>query len=146
MKEAKPAMPPKSPCPKRRPNKPAPRKPAARPPSSPPPNKPGRGVAWPTVFDLPGCVTVRCIGAAALGAVWVAGGAEKVRVPRLPPEDPPPARACASAAMSKHATIAAIAITKRRWIIVALPANSVQRTPQSVQRTRQIACKEEEYV
>src|SRR5262245_39455990 len=117
MTEAKPAIPPKSPCPKRRPNKPAPRKPAARPPSIPPLNKPERGAAWPTEFDLPGCASERCIGVAAFGAVGVAGGAEKVRVPRLPPEDPPPARACASAAMSKHAIIAAIAIEKRLRIM-----------------------------
>ena len=33
---------------------------------------------------------------AAVGAVGVAGGAENVRMPRLPPEKPPPTRACAS--------------------------------------------------
>ena len=73
------------PVPEQRPNKPAPRNPAARPPSNPPPKKPGRDAVWPTAPALPGCVRVRCIGAAALGAVRVAGGAEKVRMPRLPP-------------------------------------------------------------
>ena len=53
------------------------------------PGAPGR----PAVAALPGCVIERWIGAAVLGAVRVAGGAENVRVPRLPPEKPPPARA-----------------------------------------------------
>ena len=38
-------------------------------------------------------VTERWIGAAVFGAVRVAGGAENVREPRLPPEKPPPGRA-----------------------------------------------------
>src|SRR5262249_15384894 len=120
-------MPPTNPCPNSRPNKPAPRKPPASPPSSPPPKRPGGVAARPAVLEFPGCASVRCIGAAEFGAVCVTGGAEKVRVPRLPPENPPPARACASAAISKHAAaIAAIAITKRGRIIVALPANGGQ--------------------
>jgi hypothetical protein len=43
----KPTMPPKSPCPNSRPNRPASRKPAAIPPNNPPPNKPGRIAVWP---------------------------------------------------------------------------------------------------
>src|SRR5215472_12083676 len=85
--EANPAMPPNNPYPNSRPNRPAPRKPAARPPSSPrPPNKPALGAvrASPT---LEGCVIERWIGAA-VGAVAVLGGAEYVRVPRLPAEKP----------------------------------------------------------
>src|SRR6185312_3371080 len=39
---------------------------------------------------------VRCIGCAVVGAVRVAGGAEYVMLPRLPIEEPPPARAMAS--------------------------------------------------
>jgi hypothetical protein len=46
---------------------------------------------------------------AAEGAVGVAGGAENVRVPRLPPEKPPPTRACASV----ETKINAIAIAPR---------------------------------
>jgi hypothetical protein len=58
-----------------------------------------------------------------LGAVCVEGGAEKVLAPLLPPEKPPPALAFASAATSTSAaTIAAIAMTTRCPIIVALPA------------------------
>src|SRR5262249_39296716 len=120
-------MPPPNPCPNSRPNKPAPRKPPARPPSSPPPKRPGGVAARPAVLEFPGCASVRCIGAAEFGAVCVTGGAEKVRVPRLPPENPPPTRACASAAISKPAAaIAATRITKRRRIIVARPANGGQ--------------------
>ena len=112
--DAKPAIPPKNPCPNSRPNRPAPRKPAARPPSNPLPKNPGRADAWPTVPALLGCVTLRCMGAAVFGAVRVAGGAEKVLMPRLPPENPPPARALASAATSTSAAaIAASAIRKR---------------------------------
>src|SRR6516162_1576080 len=40
---------------------------------------------------------------AAVGAVGVAGGAENVRMPRLPPENPPPTRACASAETKTNA-------------------------------------------
>src|SRR4029078_3840061 len=94
--DAKPAIPPKNPCPNRRPKRPAPRKPAARPPSNPVPKKPGRPEAWPTVPALLGWVTLRWIGAAVFGAVRVAGGAEKVRTPRLAPDDPPPPHALAS--------------------------------------------------
>jgi len=73
----------------------------------------------------PGCVIVRWIGAALLGAVLVLGGAEKVRKPRLPPEKPPPARACASAATSTSAVaIAASAIRKRWRNMVSIPGPS----------------------
>src|SRR6185312_349779 len=71
---------------------------------------------------LPDCVTLRWIGAAVFGAVRVTGGAEKVRTPRLPPEDPPPARALASAATRMSAAaIAAAAIRKRRRNIALSP-------------------------
>ena len=80
MNEAKPAMPPKNPWPNSSPNKPAPRKPAASPPNNPPPKKPGRARGLTERREgLPGCVIVRWIGAAAVGAVRVGGGAEKVR-------------------------------------------------------------------
>src|SRR5438874_1961763 len=90
--EANPAIPPNSPCPNNRPNRPAPRNPAASPPNRPrPPKKPGLGVAWPKGDVVEGCVIERWIGAA-LGAVGVLGGAENVRIPRLPLEKPPPGR------------------------------------------------------
>src|SRR5262249_5186390 len=103
---------PKNPCPNNRPKRPAPRNPAAIPPNNPPanprpPNKPGRVPAWPMDAASPGCVIDLWIGAA-VGAVGVLGGAENVRIPRLPPEKPPPARACASAVTNTMA--AAIAI------------------------------------
>ena len=44
--------------------------------------------------------TLRCIGCAEYGAVLVAGGADQVRLPRLPQELPPPARASAIAGES----------------------------------------------
>jgi hypothetical protein len=40
---------------------------------------------------------LRCIGAPELGAVRVEGGADQVMLPRLPNEEPPPARASANA-------------------------------------------------
>jgi hypothetical protein len=63
-------------------------------------------------------VSVRCIGAAAFGAVFVAGGAEKVRMPRLPPEKPPPARACASAVMRANTVAIAAIATIKRWCVM----------------------------
>src|SRR4029078_7302936 len=72
------------------PNRPAPRRPAARPPSRPRPlkrppagegEKPGR-VKGETGWR--GEVIERSIGRAALGDVAVGGGAENVRLPRLP--------------------------------------------------------------
>src|SRR6266568_1589566 len=73
-----------------------------RPPRRPgrlkkPPNRPPLAAAGAPAVDLPGCVMVRWVGAAALGAVVVEGGAVKVREPRLPELNPPPARALASA-------------------------------------------------
>jgi len=47
-----------------------------------------------------GGVMLRSIGAAGAGAVRVAGGAEKVREPRLPMLPPPPALASATAGAS----------------------------------------------
>src|SRR4029078_12392316 len=72
------------------PNRPAPRRPAARPPSRPRPlkrppagegEKPGR-VKGETGWR--GEVIERSIGRAAFGVVAVGGGAENVRLPRLP--------------------------------------------------------------
>src|SRR5580692_7290584 len=105
-----PPSPPMKPWPNSMPNRPAPRKPAARPPQNPerpkkPPGdgaKPGRGAA---TF---GCVTVRCSGDAD-GIVEVDGGAENVRVPRLPELKPPPMRA--SALPANIATVAATTAT-----------------------------------
>ena len=72
-REAKPAIPPKNPCPNSKPNRPAPRKPAAMLPNNPrPPRKPGLGGAEPSGAPE-GCVIERWIGAAA-GAVGVLGG------------------------------------------------------------------------
>jgi hypothetical protein len=95
-------------------------KPAAKPPSNPPPNnpppsKPGRLAEPAAAVDVePGGVIERSIGAAVVGAVRVGGGAENVRVPRLPPEKPPPTRAVASPATRMNAVaIAASAITQR---------------------------------
>jgi hypothetical protein len=53
-----------------------------------------------------GCVIEFWIGAA-VGAVGVAGGAENVRMPWLPPEKPPPARAFVSAVTSTSAAVIA---------------------------------------
>src|SRR6516162_6762838 len=66
--EAKPAIPPKNPCPNSRPNRPAPRNPAANPPNKPRPKKPGLGVAWPEGAAPERCVNERSIGVA-VGAV-----------------------------------------------------------------------------
>src|SRR4029079_1939050 len=93
-------------------------------PSNPPPKRPGRAVVCPTVPGLPGCVSVRCIGVAAFGAVCVAGRAEKGRVPRLPQEKPPPARACASAVTSTTAAATAAKVIKKRWRIILVSPDS----------------------
>jgi hypothetical protein len=60
---------------------------------------------------------VRCIGCAAPGAVWVAGGAELVLEPRLPELLPEPGFAMARAGASARVTataIAAILLVERR--------------------------------
>src|SRR5579885_587640 len=102
MSEPKPPMPPKKPWPNSRPNRPAPRKPAAK-----PPNRPGRVAELVPKGELArGCVMLRWIGETD-GAVRVEDGAEKVRMPRLPPEKPPPARALAA---SPETSIRAVAI------------------------------------
>ena len=51
---------------------------------------------------------------AAVGAVGVAGGAENVRMPRLPPEKPPPTRACASAETKTNAVAIAPSVINQR--------------------------------
>src|SRR6266542_1574017 len=103
------------------PRSPAPRKPAASPPSRPGrPKKPGEDAGAAPVIGRAGCVTVRWTGAAVVGAVRVAGGAEKVRVPRLPALAPPPARASASVASRPHVSATArtaIAMRKREPIM-----------------------------
>jgi hypothetical protein len=61
-----------------------------------------------------GCV-VEFWSGAAVGAVGVLGGAEYVRIPRLPLEKPPPTRACASAVTNTNtAAITANAVSQRR--------------------------------
>src|SRR5579871_3313095 len=93
--DTKPPSPPKMPWPNRRPKRPAPRKPAARPPQKPErPKNPGEGAKLGRGAPTLGCVIVRCIGLAD-GIVEVGGGAENVRVPRLPELRPPPTRASA---------------------------------------------------
>jgi hypothetical protein len=63
---------------------------------------------------LPGCVIEFWMGAA-VGAVGVLGGAEYVRIPRLPPEKPPPARACASAVINTNAAAITASAISQRW-------------------------------
>ena len=63
---------------------------------------------------LPGCVIEFWMGAA-VGEVGVLGGAENVRIPRLPPEKPPPARACASAVTNTNAAAIAASAISQRW-------------------------------
>src|SRR6185437_14284984 len=101
------------------PNRPAPRKPAARPPSRPRPlkrppagegEKPGRLKVEP---GWPGEVIERSIGRAAFGVVAVGGGAENVRLPRLPALK----RGAASAVTAKasvSATAASASAERRR--------------------------------
>jgi hypothetical protein len=63
--------------------------------------------------EVEGCVIERWIGAV-VGAVGVLGGAENVRMPRLPLEKPPPGRALASAASNMNAAaIARNAVNQR---------------------------------
>src|SRR6201999_2245013 len=94
--DEKPPSPENRPPPNSMPNRPAPRKPAASPPSRTPPGRlkkpPPTGAP---VLGLPGCEKVRLNGCAVPGAVCVDGGAEKVRPPREPDENPPPTRASA---------------------------------------------------
>src|SRR5262249_44888894 len=73
--DAKPPSPPNRPWPNSRPKMPAPMKPAASPPSRPPPKKPGREAGEPKVGCDDGCVMLRWIGAAWLGAGRAGGGA-----------------------------------------------------------------------
>src|SRR5262249_1515232 len=94
--DEKPPRPENRPPPNSMPNRPAPRKPAARPPSKPPPGR----LKKPPPTDEPipglaGCEKVRLNGCAVLGAAGGDGGAEKVREPREPEENPPPTRASA---------------------------------------------------
>src|SRR4051812_33859612 len=75
--------------------------PAARPPSRP--GRLNRPLPKPVRAGAPaegreGCAIERSKGCPAFGAVLVAGGGVKLREPRLPELEPPPARALASAA------------------------------------------------
>jgi hypothetical protein len=75
--------------------------------------------AAPGFAMLPGWVIDFCIGAAAPGAVLVAGGAEYVFEPRLPTLPPLPGRASAREANRPTAAtpaITAVATEKRRVI------------------------------
>ena len=64
---------------------------------APAPAYPGAGVFG---------VMLRWNGAPELGAVRVEGGADQVMLPRLPNDEPPPARASASAGVRINATAA----------------------------------------
>src|SRR4029077_18009061 len=100
-KPPNPSPPPKKPWPNSRPPMPAPIRPPIspdmkpdprlRPPPmpAPAPAKPGEGAG---VFG----VMLRWNGVPELGAVRVEGGADQVMLPRLPNEEPPPARASAN--------------------------------------------------
>src|SRR5690348_2745763 len=125
MSEPNPPMPPKKPWPNSSPNRPAPRKPAASPPNRPLPKKPGRvAVPLPNGDVARGWVMLRWIGETD-GAVRVDEGAEKVRIPRLPPENPPPARAlAASPETSTRAVATAASAINQRWrnMFAILPA------------------------
>src|SRR5215831_15224696 len=113
-----PPSPPMKPWPNNRPNRPAPRNPAARPPQNPerPKKPPGEGANPGRGAATSGCVTERCMGAAD-GMVEVGGGAENVRLPRLPELKPPPMRASALDARKPivAATIAAV-VTARKIV------------------------------
>ena len=65
-------------------------------------------------------VMLRCIGAAALGAVLVLGGDDHVMLPLLPNELPPPARASArpGASARAKADIAANPMDVRRIVFL----------------------------
>src|SRR6185312_2481323 len=97
--------------------------PAARPPSMPPRLKkpPVCGAAVPgrakLVPGCPGCVIERSIGRAAFGAVAVGGGAEKVRVPRLP-ELKRGAASDVTAKASVRATAASASAERKRKLII----------------------------
>jgi hypothetical protein len=72
------------------------------------------------VSGLAGWVAERWIGCAAEGAVRVTGGATNVRAPRLPDENPRPARASASVGASVvTANVVTVAIAasaiSQRW-------------------------------
>jgi hypothetical protein len=69
-----------------------------------------------------GVVCVRCIGCAVVGAVCVDGGAEAVLDPRLPEEEPPPARASATpgARAIARAAVAARKKPVRRMALASL--------------------------
>jgi len=75
---------------------------------------------------------LRWIGAAVVGAVRVAGGATKVREPRLPKFMPPPTRASAGlASMPNASAMAAIAASLRnpKRFIGDLPASALCDSP-----------------
>src|SRR5262252_6804837 len=126
-----PPSPPRKPWPNSRPNRPAPRKPAASPPQNPerpkklPGAKPGRGlVKFGCVFG----VTVRCI-VDVDGMVEVGGGAENVRVPRLPELRPPPMRASALDARKPIVAATITAVVTARKIVRNMKSSSKRPCP-----------------
>src|SRR5215467_5870068 len=128
--DTRPPTPPMKPWPNSRPNRPAPRNPAARPPQNPerPKKPPGEGANPGRGAATLGCVTVRCIGEAD-GMVDVGGGAENVRLPRLPKLKPPPMRA--SALDARKPIVAAIiaAVVRARKKLRNMKSSLVQPYP-----------------
>jgi len=77
----------------------------------------------PATFSQPLALIATAVPHAAEGAVGVVGGAKNVRVPRLPPEKPPPTRACVSAETKTNAVAIAPRINQRlRNMGIFLPA------------------------
>src|SRR5215831_19633052 len=109
--DTKPPTPPMKPWPNRSPNRPAPRKPPASPLQKEPPKKPPDGAKPGRGLPKFGCVVERSMDDVD-GMVDVGGGAEYVRVPRLPRLVPLPTRASALEA-TKPVVAATIATTAR---------------------------------
>src|SRR5262249_44570517 len=118
------------PWPNNRPNRPAPRNPAARPPQNPerPKKPPGEGANPGRGAATPGCVTERCMGAAD-GMVEVGGGAENVRLPRLPELKPPPMRASALDARKPIVAATIATVVTARKIVRNMKSSSSQPCP-----------------
>ena len=113
MNDMPPPSPPPKPPPNSMPNKPAPRNPPSKPRPNPPPKKPGR--ANPLLKPRPGRGVAELWTGDTRGAVGVADGMLKVRLPRLPKEPPPPKRASAAVIGSRlHAAVKATATKARR--------------------------------
>src|SRR5262249_2300615 len=123
--DAKPVRPLNRPAPDNRPNRPAPSKPPSSNPPNPPPKREAAGAVAgvPATFLVPGWVIDRSMGDAGLGAVFVAGGVLKVRLPRLPP-----LLTRASAASIMNTNIAASARESTPSRDVNMGASSFRRT------------------